>query len=353
MSAQASAIIDRKIPESRRHGAFAKSLVAALFLGATLFTAGGASAEAEKPKIVDHYFPGSIVSLMDYVAKAEGFFGKRGVDVELLPIPSGPQALAAALGGTVNIFNSARTLTDPVTSKGECIQYVSAGARSLLTVIARPGLALPNKDKPYPAPLLDLKGAKIGIVALGSASETRMNIILADAGLKPGDVTYIGVGGLDTSIAAFSQGEIDFLQAFPPMETLLGKDGFQRVASQIGERPDNPLSSMIFGGQAVTCEFAEQHPEAVLGYCRAIWDSFDFANDPANKAAMVSHIGELLSLDESQAAGVWETAKGAYPSARLSKEDWLAQSRYGSEQFKDYQPDYDTYVHSCLKSDPR
>lgn len=290
---------------------------------------------------------------MDYVAKAEGFFDQRGVDVEMLPIPSGPQALAAALGGTVNVFNSARTLTDPVTSKGECIQYVSAGARSVLTVIARPDLKLPNKDKPFPAPLLDLKGAKIGIVALGSASETRMNIILAAAGLQPSDVTYVGVGGLDTSIAAFSQGEIDVLQAFPPMEAILGPDGFQQVASQIGDSADNPLRSMIFGGQAVTCEYAEQNPEAVLSYCKAIWDSFDFANNAANRDKMIADVASLLTIDADKATTVWDLVKGAYPSAQLSKEDWLAQSQYGLPEFKDYQPDYDKYVHSCLKSDPR
>jgi ABC-type nitrate/sulfonate/bicarbonate transport system substrate-binding protein len=303
--------------------------------------------------IVDQYFPGSIVSLPDYIAQAEGYFDERGVEIELLPIASGPQALAAALGGTVNIFNTARTLTDPVTSQGECVRYVSVGTRSLLTVIARPGLDRPNAGAAYPAPLLDLAGAKVGIVSRGSAAETRMNVILKEVGLEPSDVTYIGVGGVATSIAAFQEGQIDYLQAFPPIGTLLGDGNFELVASQIGDVPENALRSMIFGGQAVTCEFADSHEEEILSYCKSIWDSFDFLNDPANTAAIEQHIADFTALPLDQAEQVWDLSKGAYPTAAFAEEEWHEQALYGSDEFADYRPEYETSVHSCLQSDPR
>ena len=55
----------------------------------------------------------------------------------------------------------------------------------------------------------DLKGMKIGVTAPGSSTNMFVNILLAKDGLKPDDVSIIGVGATAGAVAIMQRGEID------------------------------------------------------------------------------------------------------------------------------------------------
>ena len=69
--------------------------------------------------------------------------------------------------------------------------------------------------------MADLKGKKIGVTAPGSSTNVMVNFILAKAGLKPSDVSIIGVGAGNGAVAAMRSGQIDAISNLDPVITLL------------------------------------------------------------------------------------------------------------------------------------
>ena len=70
----------------------------------------------------------------------------------------------------------------------------------------------------------DLKGMKIGVTAPGSSTHFMVLHMMAQAGLKPDDASFIGVGAGPTAVAAAKRGEIDALVNVDPVISLLDSE---------------------------------------------------------------------------------------------------------------------------------
>ena len=320
----------------------------------TCLVAGPAfSQTGSKAPIRVSVFAVTTVNLMDWVAKDKGFFDKYGLDVKLIQFRSGPAELAAALGGELDIFNTAPGLTVPAGLRGACNKYVTPGQYFFFNVIAQKGLSLPNRDAPFPKPLVDLKGKKIGIIARGSSTEAIMSGLLRLAGLNPDkDVTMVGVGGIATSVAAFKAKRIDALLTFPPIEQLL--DGNYSMVAHLTKMRDSPVADNIGGTNAVTCKFLQEHRDRVINYCKAIWDAYEFMNNPKNENEVAAIYTRNSGLAPKVAAAVWEDQNKTfrYPPT-LSEARWKAQITYLAPAVKKMPPFKDSIVPECLTSDPR
>ena len=66
---------------------------------------------------------------------------------------------------------------------------------------------------------------KIGVTAPGSQTNIMVNYIMAKAGLKPNEASFVGIGGPTTAIAAVKHGEIDALSHADPAITQLELSG--------------------------------------------------------------------------------------------------------------------------------
>jgi NitT/TauT family transport system substrate-binding protein len=71
----------------------------------------------------------------------------------------------------------------------------------------------------------DLKGMKIGVSAPGSSTNRIVQHLMAEGGLKPGDVAFVGVGTSSGAIAAVKSGEIDGVSNVDPVMTMLERSG--------------------------------------------------------------------------------------------------------------------------------
>ncbi len=67
-------------------------------------------------------------------------------------------------------------------------------------------LGINPKTMPNFKSVADLKGKKLGVTAPGSSTNVLANFVLAKAGLKPGDVSIIGVGAGSGAVAAMRIG---------------------------------------------------------------------------------------------------------------------------------------------------
>ena len=184
----------------------------ALFLGLVLAT--GASAQTpEKKKItiavggknLFYYLPLS-------VAERKGYFKEEGLEVEIPDFAGGAKALQALVGGSADMVSGAYEHTINMVAKKQPIKAVVLQAKYSSIVLLLP------KDKAarYKGGK-DLKGLKIGVTAPGSSTNMFVNNLLARDGLKPNDVSIVGVGTGSGAFAAMDKGEIDAIANLDPV----------------------------------------------------------------------------------------------------------------------------------------
>ena len=104
--------------------------------------------------------------------------------------------------------------------------------------------------------IADLKGKKIGVTAPGSSTNVMVNFVLAKAGLKPSDVSIVGVGAGSGAVAAMRSGQIDAMSNLDPVVTLLQRSGDMKIVSDTRIVAE---SEKVFGGpMPAGCLYAPQ-----------------------------------------------------------------------------------------------
>jgi NitT/TauT family transport system substrate-binding protein len=102
----------------------------------------------------------------------------------------------------------------------------------------------------------DLKGKKIGVTAPGSSTNVMANFVLAKAGVKPNEVSIIGVGAGNGAVAAMRSGQIDAISNLDPVITLLQRSGDLKIVSDTRIVAE---SDKVFGGpMPAGCFYAPQ-----------------------------------------------------------------------------------------------
>ena len=195
----------------------------------------------EKPKIVIgvggkpllYYLPLTI-------AESKGYFKEAGLDVEITDFGGGARALQSLLGGSADVVTGAYEHTIRMQTKGQDV-------RAVLELGRFPGIVLAvKKDKAAtikgPA---DLKGMKIGVTAPGSSTNFFVNYLMAKAGAKYQDASFIGVGTGLGAVAAIKKGEIEAISNLDPVISKLEADGDVVV---IADTRTEAGTKAIFGG---------------------------------------------------------------------------------------------------------
>jgi NitT/TauT family transport system substrate-binding protein len=205
---------------------FAKLWFAALALTASLV--GPARSDPIEKKQVTLGVGGkaALYYLPLTICERLGYFREQGLDVTVNDFRGGAQSLQALVGGSVDVVTGAYEHTIRMQAKGQDI-------RAVIELGRFPGIVLGvRKDKAasYKS-AADLKGAKIGVTAPGSSTNFFVMYLMAKAGLKPTDASYIGVGASASAVAAMKKGDIDALSNIDPMMTKLEQDGDIKVVA--------------------------------------------------------------------------------------------------------------------------
>jgi NitT/TauT family transport system substrate-binding protein len=157
------------------------------------------------------------------LAERRGYFKDYGLDVAIADFEGGGQSLDAMMEGTVDVVTGAYEHTLRMQAKGQDV-------RAVIELGRFPGIVLAvRKDKPYKS-AADLKGLKIGVTAPNSSSHFFVLYLMAKAGLRPTEASFVGVGGGPAAVAAVANGEIDAIANFDPVITRLQQDGLVRLA---------------------------------------------------------------------------------------------------------------------------
>jgi NitT/TauT family transport system substrate-binding protein len=145
--------------------------------------------------------PAQLYFLPVVLAKQLGFFEAAGVNVELQHFNAGSKALESMIGGSADIVAGAYENTIRMQAKGVRLTSIVLFGRYPENVLGIAKAAAPNYRGPA-----DLKGQKIGITGPGAATQTFLNLILENAGLRPSDVVPVTVGAGAVAVAAMRRG---------------------------------------------------------------------------------------------------------------------------------------------------
>jgi len=239
--------------------------VLAVGLGLTL---GPAQAQLEKRDV--HIAVGGKVALYYLpltITERLGYFKDEGLNVRISDFPGGTRSLEAVVGGSADVVAGAYEHTINMQSRRQNFQaFVLTGAAPQITVAISSKLAAK-----YHSPK-DLKGLKVGISAPGSSTNMVINYVLAQGGLKPEDISVIGIGAGANVIAAVEQGKVDVISQTDPAVTMLEKSGKVKV---IAETRTPEGTAKLFGGPMPAAslyaplEFARKNPNTVQALTNA------------------------------------------------------------------------------------
>ncbi|HET9822705.1 MAG TPA: ABC transporter substrate-binding protein [Burkholderiaceae bacterium] len=202
------------------------------------------------------------------IAEQLGYFKAEGLDLTINDFAGGAQALRALVGGSVDVVSGAFEHTVNMQPKGQRLTaFVLQGRAPQIVLGVNP------KTMPGYKAVADLKGKKIGVTAPGSSTNVMANFVLAKAGLKPSDVSFVGVGASSGAVAAMRAGQIDAISNLDPVITLLTRSGDLKIISDARNVAE---ADRIFGGpMPAAClyaksEFVEKNPATVQALANAI-----------------------------------------------------------------------------------
>ena len=286
-------------------------------------------------------FPGGLVNIPTSIMIKKGFLAKQGVTGNLSTIPSGPSIVASLIGGSTDFADTAPPLSWPLVKQGQCLKYLTGGLGNVADLVAQPDLKLPNLSKGFPESIKDLKGMRIGVVALGSGTHIWVNMLLKDAGMTPKDVTFIAVGANATAVAAFQQKLVDVMLVYPPIYQQLQKSpGFQMVANWSKGNPPT-LANLNQSGITTTCAYATANPKIVQAVCKASAEAYAYMMDPKNEAAMGAFTAETLAVSPADGLAMWNQYKTSFHGIAFTQTQWEAQGQFMADAFV---PKYSDYI---------
>jgi len=223
----------------------------------------------EKPKVtlavggknLLYYLPLSI-------AEQLGYFKAEGLELSIVDFAGGAQALRAVVGGSADVVSGAFEHTVNMQSKGQRLRAFALQGRAPQIVLG----VNPKTMAGYKT-AADLKGKKIGVTAPGSSTNVMVNFFIAKAGLKPSDVSIVGVGAAQGAVSAMRSGQIDALSNLDPVVTLLQRSGDLKIVSDTRIVSE---AEKVFGGpMPAACLYAPQafidkNPATVQALANAI-----------------------------------------------------------------------------------
>ena len=224
-----------------------------------------------------------------FAAQSQGFFAKRGLDVDMKIAPGSDvlrQGLADGKWQIVHTaFDNAVAMAD--VAKVDVVGLIG-GDNSFNHLIVQPEIGS----------IKDLHGKTVAVDALNTAYALQLYDILAKNGLNKGDYTAKSVGATFKRLAA--------MQEDKNVSAAIINAPFSILAVKSGLKDMGPVSTMIGSYQATAGfslrSWAEANPDTVVKYLQAYIEGLRWGLDPRNKDAATALLAERLKLPPEIAA---------------------------------------------------
>ncbi len=181
----------------------------------------------------------SLYHLPLVVAERQGYFRQQGLQVSLVSHESGAAGLASVLQGKADVLAGAFEHLFELQRRGHFFQaFVQMTGTPMLSLGVSTVRAAPSSWQ-------DLKSARVGVSALGSATHWMSSLWLLHHGLQPRDVQFVEVGTSAAALGSLWEGQVDALCNPDPVMHWLEQRGEIRL---IAEARTHSGAQQIAGG---------------------------------------------------------------------------------------------------------
>ncbi len=202
------------------------------------------------------------------ISEQLGYFKAEGLDLEINDFGTGARASQAVVSGVADVCSGAFARTIELQFKNQWFQSFAIQART-----PQIAFGVSVRNMPHYKTVADLKGRKIGVATLGSASYFTAGLVLARFDLKPNDVSFLEVASTSSALAALRSGQIDAISYTDPVITMLEQKGDVKI---IAETRTLKGTVDVFGGpMPSTClysagDFIQKNPNTCQALANAI-----------------------------------------------------------------------------------
>jgi NitT/TauT family transport system substrate-binding protein len=246
------------------------------------------------PTIRIGVYQASVWSLPIFAAQSQGFFARNGLQAELVPVTSGPNAIAALAGRSIDMFSASPEVVLPAISRGVDVQVVSGLTKMFWIVLANNALAKPSGK--YPRSLDVLKGQKVGVVALGANSDAIAQGMLADAGIPVDSVTRVAVGVGQTAAAALEQNLVQAVVTAPPASDDILASGKAYVLADLRQPGIGPsyIRDTDYEANWAEASYIKEHPDVIAKVQKSVAQAVLWLQAPSNRQAVKQFVATTM-----------------------------------------------------------
>lgn len=224
-----------------------------------------------------------------FVAREEGYFGKRGLDVEPKFIPLNSTIPAALQSDSLTIGGPTPSVFLQAVDGGLDLMLVAGGGLTSKTItgfglVARAGSGIKTAQ--------DCVGKKIGVPGLGAFLHVTFRAWLKDQGVDYRKVNFVE--------AAFPQhadllrgGSVDAVVSADPFMSRITESGAGYVASYYSTFLPEGNQTIV---HAARRDWAEKNPQAVRAFRESLLEAAAFMQQPKNDAKVRAAIGKYIKL---------------------------------------------------------
>ncbi|MBS0529830.1 MAG: ABC transporter substrate-binding protein, partial [Proteobacteria bacterium] len=232
------------------------------------------------------------------LAKQLGEFDKAGLNVDLVDLKGGSDALRAVLGGSADVVSGYFDHCVNLAAKKQELQ-------AFVVYDRYPGLVLVVSPKHTDEikSIKDLAGKKVGVSAPGSSTDFFLKYQLKKNGLDPAGTAVIGVGLGATAVAAMEQGQIDAAVMLDPSVTVLqGTFKDLRILSDTRTQKDTMAT---FGGEYPggalysTTAWVGSHPKEAQSLTNAIVNTLKWIHSHSAEEIMDKMPPNMVGKDKT------------------------------------------------------
>jgi ABC-type nitrate/sulfonate/bicarbonate transport system substrate-binding protein len=208
-----------------------------------------------------------------WLTHEQGIFRKHGLQSNLVYMRSGTTAAQALLAGEIEFGHLSPAPMMAAWAQGGDIVWVATTIHQMVfTLITDASIAKP----------VDLKGKKIGITRIGSASDLALRTALESLGLAPKDVAVLSMGGIPDILSGMKARAVNGGILSPPTSTAARDLGYRALV----HIPDLG-KEFTFSGIAAKRSFVQAQPEIVRSFTAALADGAKTYKEDSRAAVSV------------------------------------------------------------------
>ena len=262
-----------------------------------LIAAAQPRGSTEKVRIT--YAANNLGFLQMFLAKDRGFYAAQGLETELIRV-SPVAAVSALIGGDAD-YTELLTSSVRAAAKGAPIRVVSMA-------VGAPFFSLIGRS-PFKA-VKDLKGATVGVNAIGGSNYISTRMLLLHYGIDPErDIKMLPLGDHKTLYEALKLGRVDAVTVNPPFSVLLIREGFPLLAHSA------KIVSFPIGGVATTLKKINQNRDQVKRVVRAEMEALRYLRQQPQ--GTIDLISKRFAIEPAVAADSYQIAIDAFNDGRI------------------------------------